>query len=163
MKREWLSPVPTSVVNACALAAACLECLTIAPPASIGGRVTSSKGNRTPAAIGSPTLLYLDDGAHTGQGAGREERKEILKRSGERRTGGDGVERRLRSRPENRKHDADRVHIARVRGWKLRASDLRKRTHKQYRGEGGLVELTRGPRSSCSGPEQGWSGRDRAR
>ena len=33
--------------------------LTIAPPARAGGRVTLRTGKRTPAATGSPTVLYL--------------------------------------------------------------------------------------------------------
>ncbi len=36
-----------------------MQFLTIASPASIGGRVTLSTGNNTPAATGSPTVLYL--------------------------------------------------------------------------------------------------------
>lgn len=37
--------------------------LTIASPASMGGRVILSNGKNAPAATGSPTVLYLDDEA----------------------------------------------------------------------------------------------------
>ena len=51
--------------------------LTIANPASMGGRVILVNGNKTPAATGSPTVLYLDTDAgqavrNTGAGGERE-------------------------------------------------------------------------------------------
>lgn len=67
-------------------------------------------------------------------GEGREEKKGILKRRGEKITGEDGVEKKAptaspplltkKRNQGNRKHVAGRVHLARIGGWKLRASNL---------------------------------------